>query len=173
MKGHAAAQPEAAAAARERIMRTLDAVKDPEIPVISVVELGVVRDVELADGVVTVTITPTYSGCPAMHVMEEDITAAVRELGFSDVRIRTVLLPAWTSDWINEGAREKLRRYGIAPPSHSAADALVQIGRRRTVECPFCGSMNTLLTSEFGSTACKALHRCKACSQPFEEFKTI
>lgn len=159
---------------RDAIYSALDEVMDPEVPVISVVELGIVRDVEVADEKVTVTVTPTYSGCPAMRVIEQDIQRALRELGCANVEVRTSYTPAWTTDWIPAEAREKLRAYGIAPPGPADHDALVTIGRRRpAVRCPFCGSLDTQLRSEFGSTACKAIHVCGSCRQPFEEFKPI
>lgn len=147
---------------------------DPEIPVISVVELGVVRDVSVSyDGTsVHVTITPTYSGCPAMREIESDIRVALENAGATTVTIDTVLAPAWTTDWIGADAKEKLRRYGIAPPAPAEHGGLVVLTRNRApVECPWCGSHNTRLQSEFGSTACKAIHVCNACRQPFDEFK--
>jgi len=164
----------AAAFTKDELMAVLDDVKDPEVPVLSVVELGVVRDVELSGEQVTVTVTPTYSGCPAMAVIERDITAALHEHGVPNVAIRTSYSPPWTTDWIPAEAREKLRAYGIAPPGPADHDAPVQIGRRRAaVRCPFCGSTRTVLKSEFGSTACKAIHVCEDCRQPFEEFKAL
>jgi ring-1,2-phenylacetyl-CoA epoxidase subunit PaaD len=145
-------------------------VKDPEVPVLSIVELGVVRQVEVDGTQATVTITPTYSGCPAMRVIEADITAALEAAGFTTVTINTVYAPAWTTDWMSEPAREKLRAYGIAPPG--PADSLVTLGATvREVSCPFCGSPDTGTESEFGSTACKSLHVCRSCRQPFEHFK--
>jgi ring-1,2-phenylacetyl-CoA epoxidase subunit PaaD len=158
---------------RESVFGILDTVKDPEVPVLSVVELGIVRDAEISDSGVTVVITPTYSGCPAMDAIEHDILEALRGAGIEEARVRTVLTPAWTTDWIGAEAREKLRAYGIAPPAHSGAHSPVQLRRREPVLCPFCGSANTSSRSEFGSTACKALHFCNACTQPFEEFKSI
>jgi ring-1,2-phenylacetyl-CoA epoxidase subunit PaaD len=152
----------------------LGQVMDPEVPVLSVVDLGIVRDVEVdADGAVMVSITPTYSGCPAMHAIEEDIIAALRAGGYPNARVRTVLSPAWTSDWIGPHARAKLAEYGIAPPARSAAatEALVPLQRR--VECPYCGSHNTATRSEFGATACKAVMFCNGCRQPFELFKAL
>ncbi|MEX2153369.1 MAG: 1,2-phenylacetyl-CoA epoxidase subunit PaaD, partial [Gemmatimonadaceae bacterium] len=117
---------------------------------------------------------PTYSGCPAMRVIEQDIEAAVRAHGVDDVRVTTSYSPPWTTDWISADAREKLRGYGIAPPGAADHDAPVSIGRRRpAVRCPYCGSADTELQSEFGSTACKAIHVCGSCRQPFEEFKAI
>jgi ring-1,2-phenylacetyl-CoA epoxidase subunit PaaD len=160
---------------RERAFEVLGAVPDPEVPVISVVELGIVRDVEVApDGAVTVTITPTYSGCPAMFEIEKDVRAALAEAGATRVDVRTVLSPAWTTDWIGPAAREKLRAYGIAPPGRAEPGGLVTLTRRRDpVPCPFCGSRDTVLRSEFGSTACKAIHVCNGCRQPFDEFKAF
>lgn len=158
---------------REGILSILDTVKDPEVPVLSVVELGIVRDVEFDGDAVTVVVTPTYSGCPAMQVIEDDIVAALHAAGIADARVRTVYKPAWTTDWIPDEAREKLRAYGIAPPGRAGVHAPVQLRRRESVACPFCGSANTAPRSEFGSTACKALHFCNACLQPFEEFKAI
>ena len=154
----------------------LEAVKDPEVPVLSVVELGIVRVVEVdhAGQAATITVTPTYSGCPAMRVIEEEIVAALRAGGFRTVEMKTVYAPAWTTDWISEAAREKLRAYGIAPPGNVTAEQLVPLGPVvRRVSCPFCGSPNTSLTSEFGATACKSLHVCRACRQPFEHFKAF
>ena len=158
-------------------MRVLGTVMDPEVPVISVVELGIVRDVAVVDGRVSVTITPTYSGCPAMREIESDIVRALADAGATDVAVVTVHSPPWTTDWIGADAREKLRAFGIAPPGAAQAatsDALVTLARARTaVRCPYCGSHNTELRSEFGSTACKAIHMCRACSQPFDEFKAF
>ena len=152
----------------------LNEVMDPEVPVLSVVELGIIRDVEVADSSVTVTVTPTYSGCPAMRVIENDIVTALNQHGIEDVKVRTTYSPAWTTDWIPASAREKLRAYGIAPPGAADHDAPVAIGRRRpAVRCPHCGSLSTQLKSEFGSTACKSIHVCASCQQPFEEFKAI
>lgn len=161
------------------LWQILDTVKDPEVPVLSVVELGVARDVRVADdGAIEVSITPTYSGCPAMHTIEADIVAAFHAAGHPDVRVRTVFTPAWTTDWIGPEAREKLRAYGIAPPGPRATgeDDLVPLLRRgapERVACPYCGSMETVLKSEFGSTACKSIWFCDGCRQPFEQFKAI
>ena len=148
-------------------------VPDPEVPVISVVELGIVRDVAVDGDAVTVTITPTYSGCPAMREIERDIVAALEARGFARVAVRTTYTPAWTTAWIDDDAREKLRAYGIAPPGPPEGPDLIPLRRRRVVPCPYCGSERTTLRSEFGSTACKAIHFCDACHQPFEEFKAI
>jgi ring-1,2-phenylacetyl-CoA epoxidase subunit PaaD len=154
-------------------------VLDPEVPAISVVELGIVRDVEVEqDGSVTVSVTPTYSGCPAMDVIEREIVAALAEGGWQ-ARVRRVYSPAWTTDWIGAEAREKLTAYGIAPPSAATGamlDQLVPLRRHAAVAvvaCPYCGSSATTMRSEFGPTACKAVMFCDACQQPFELFKAI
>ncbi len=164
---------------RESILDILAEVKDPELPMIDVVELGIVRDVSFADGHLTVDITPTYSGCPAMQVIEKEIVSTLAAHGFSDARIRTVYSPAWTTDWMTAEAREKLREHGIAPPhlveiSGGGIAELVSLRRAKpTTECPFCGSANTVEKSEFGSTACKAIHFCNNCHQPFDRFKAF
>ena len=165
----------AATGARERALAILDQVMDPEVPVLSVVELGIVRDVEVAGETVTVVVTPTYSGCPAMKLIEDDIVAALAAGGFSAARVRTVYAPAWTTDWLGDAAKEKLRAYGIAPPGSVATEQLVPLTSRRSpiVACPFCGSSRTEMRSEFGSTACKATMYCAECRQPFELFKRL
>jgi len=155
-------------------LEALASVMDPEVPVLSVVELGIVREVRVVGDAVTVTVTPTYSGCPAMRVIEEEIVAALEANGFRNVEIKTVYAPAWTTDWIAEPAREKLRAYGIAPPGRVTADRLVPLSPvMRTVACPRCGSADTSLKSEFGATACKSLHVCHSCREPFEHFKAF
>jgi ring-1,2-phenylacetyl-CoA epoxidase subunit PaaD len=160
---------------RDELLAVLDEVMDPEVPVLSVRELGIVREVEVdTAGVVTVTVTPTYSGCPAIQVIEQDIRAALAAAGHADVRVRTVYAPAWTSDWIAPAARAKLKAYGISPPARAESGELVQLLRRRAAaQCPYCDSYDTELRSEFGSTACKAVCWCRHCRQPFEEFKAI
>lgn len=158
------------------LLEILDEVTDPEIPVLTVRDLGIVRDAVRDDEGVTVTITPTYSGCPAMHEIEQAITAAFVSHGYHAVRVRTVYSPAWTSDWISDEGRVKLEAYGIAAPAHhkSVEQGLVAIAtRRQPVCCPYCRSTDTERRSEFGSTACKAIWFCRACTQPFEEFKAI
>jgi ring-1,2-phenylacetyl-CoA epoxidase subunit PaaD len=171
-----------AEALAERARTVLQLVKDPEVPVLSIVELGIVREVQADPDSrsVTVTITPTYSGCPAMKVIEDEITAVLTRAGFSEVKIETVYAPAWTTDWIPEHAREKLRQFGIAPPGmvqleppSRRAEPPSRRHAETTIECPYCGSSETGLVSEFGPTACKALHVCRACKQPFERFKTF
>ena len=159
---------------RDEVLGILADVKDPEIPVISVVELGIVRDVTVTGTGVIVTITPTYSGCPAMREIEADIMSALQEHGVSPVEIRTVYSPAWTTDWIDEEARAKLAAYGIAPPMRASASELITLTRRSSpIPCPFCHSLETERKSEFGSTACKAIWFCRGCQQPFEEFKAL
>ncbi len=154
--------------------RLLETVMDPEVPVLSVVELGIVRGVAVQGGDVTVTVTPTYSGCPAMRTIEEEIRAALQAGGFRTVTVRTVYAPAWTTDWMPAAARDKLRAYGIAPPGPAVQDAPVLLSPTvRRATCPFCGSRDTELRSEFGSTACKSLHTCRSCRQPFEHFKAF
>ena len=167
-----------APARREAAYAVLRRVMDPEVPALSVVDLGIVRDVEVAGDRVTVVVTPTYSGCPAMQVIEREIVDALTEAGLGEVTVRTVYWPAWTTEWISEEARERLRAYGIAPPGRvreETTETLVTITAREAphVPCPFCGSADTAMRSEFGSTACKAIHFCDACRQPFEEFKAI
>lgn len=157
----------------EQAWQVLARVADPEIPVISVTELGIVRDV-CADGDrVEVVVTPTYSGCPATEVIEQSIAAALREAGAREVRIQTRLAPAWTTDWIAPAAQEKLRRYGIAPPGASARADEQPLAFVPRVDCPLCGSRNTERLSQFGATACKALYRCRDCREPFEYFKPL
>ena len=158
----------------EAIWELLDRVKDPEVPVLSVVELGIVRDVRIAADGVTVVITPTYSGCPAMHVIEQDIMAELAASGVEPVHIDTVFSPAWTTDWMSDAAKAKLVAYGIAAPGKTERDdGLVTLTRRLAVKCPYCGSMKTTLKSEFGATACKSINYCESCKQPFEQFKAI
>ena len=168
-----------AAPTRESVLEILAEVKDPELPMIDVVELGIVRDVSFDDGRLTVDITPTYSGCPAMQMIEKEIVETLASHGFQDARVRTVYSPAWTTDWMTEEARERLRVHGIAPPGPVEHDAggiaeLVSLRRAKpTTACPFCGSANTVEKSEFGSTACKSIHFCSSCHQPFDHFKAF
>lgn len=154
-------------------------VTDPEMPMLTLVDLGVLRDVtEDADGTIVVTITPTYSGCPAMGTMRADLQRALTLAGFDAVRVRTVLAPPWSSDWITSEGRRKLQEHGIAPPHTTRSQRtgpipLTLSPRRTVVECPLCGSIDTEQTSEFGPTACKSLHRCRSCGEPFERIKEI
>jgi len=161
---------------REQVLGWLEDVKDPEVPVLSVVELGVVRDATIdIHGGVTVIITPTYSGCPAMRVIEDAIREALELRGVAQVSVRTTFTPAWTTDWIPESAKAKLEAYGIAPPGPVMADDELVPLRRAAAgpRCPFCKSSRTTLRSAFGSTSCKALWVCGECTQPFEQFKAI
>lgn len=150
-------------------------IPDPEIPVISIDDLGIVRDISVdADsGLVRVTITPTYSGCPAVQAITDHISWTVRQEGL-EAQVDTTLSPAWTTDWMSEKGRESLRRFGIAPPSGTRPAGPVPVGLSlRQVACPTCGSLETEELSRFGGTACKALRRCLTCREPFEEFKAI
>lgn len=158
----------------EQIWELMHQIPDPEIPVIDIVELGVIRAVKLNNkSSVEITITPTYSGCPAMKQMEDDIRKQLNEAGFSEIKINTVYNPPWTTDWITQEAKVKLNNYGIAPPEHSSIDKGVLLGRERIVKCPRCNSVATQLVSQFGSTACKALYKCSDCLEPFDYFKCI
>ncbi len=152
----------AAARQREQILDWLSEVADPEIPVLTIMDLGIVRDVDCSEGV-TVSLAPTYSGCPATEAIERSVVAALEERGVCNVRIKRVLSPPWTTDWISEEGRRKLRAYGIAPPER----------RDRPIACPRCESENTQVVSEFGSTACKASYKCLDCLEPFEYFKCL
>ena len=156
----------------------LGEVPDPEIPVISIVDLGIVRAVDVTDDECVVTITPTYSGCPAMEVIAEDIGRALRERGVESLRIATRLSPAWTTDWMSDAGKAALKGYGIAPPVQQVIDiSALSRGVKRhaiaqpVVACPHCGSTHTRLTSQFGSTPCKALYQCLDCREPFDYFK--
>lgn len=161
------------AAARMRAWEIAAEVPDPEVPVLTIGDLGVLRDVRLMeDGAVEVDITPTYTGCPAMSVFTMDIETALLKAGFPSVRIKTVLSPAWTTDWITEEGRRKLREAGIAPPQKAAGKAAL-LGLDPEIACPHCGHAETEKLSEFGATACKALYRCLGCREPFEYFKCI
>ncbi len=157
---HEAENLSAAGRQSEAIWAVLETVPDPEIPVVSVVDLGMVREVDAASR--RVVLTPTYTGCPATLVIENMVRGALDEAGFGDVRIETTLSPPWTTDWISEGGKRKLRDYGIAPPRGRS---------ERNVECPQCGSADTQEISRFGSTPCKALWRCRSCAEPFDLFK--
>ena len=154
---------------RQRAWDAVAGVVDPEIPVLTIADLGVLRDVAVTDGRVEVAITPTYSGCPAMNMIALEIELALAREGFCHSKVRTVLSPAWTTDWMSERGRQKLKEYGIAPPQPgSGRRALFGV---QQVACPQCGSVDTQVLSEFGSTSCKALWRCNACREPFDYFK--
>lgn len=163
-----------ASASIEQVYAWLQEVPDPEIPVLSVVDLGVVRDVSWDGDACVVVITPTYSGCPAMREITEDIRQVLARHGIGEVRVETRLSPAWTTDWMSEKGRAALKDYGIAAPAQQAID-ISGISRRSAgpaIECPRCGSRDTRLVSNFGSTSCKALYRCVSCREPFDYFKT-
>lgn len=161
-----------ASARTDAAWRILAGVLDPEVPVLSVLDLGIVREVrEADDGTLDVTLTLTYSGCPAAEVIEADVRAALAPLG--PVRVGTRLSPAWTTDWISDDGKRKLREYGIAPPGAAGGAGAAPIHIVRRVPCPRCASANTERLSAFGATACKALYRCLACREPFEHFKPL
>ena len=150
----------------EKIWQLLEEVVDPEVPVLSVLDLGIIRDIKFSaaqNNLIEVVITPTYSGCPAMDMIAMNIKLALVEHGYNNVKITSVLSPAWTTDWMTEAGKQKLKDYGIAPPAKS--------NQPENVECPQCHSSNTKLLSQFGSTACKALYQCNDCKEPFDHFK--
>ena len=154
------------------VWRALSGVMDPEIPVISVVDMGIIRDVAtLAEGV-TVTMTPTFSGCPALDVMRRDVEAAVRQMGVERVTVNVVLNPAWSTEWITDEGREKLRRFGLAPPPRHTGDP-VAVAFFDLAECPRCGSTNTSLRNAFGPTLCRMIWYCNVCQDAFEQFKAL
>lgn len=155
----------------EDIWGFLEDVKDPEVPVLTVVDLGVVRAVENIDDVWKITITPTYSGCPAMQVIEEDILSRLKKEGIN-AEVKLVLSPAWTTDWLSENGKKKLQEYGIAPPEDEV-DKSVLFGEPNKITCPNCKSKNTKMVSQFGSTACKAHYTCNDCLEPFDYFKCL
>ncbi|HEX9979695.1 MAG TPA: 1,2-phenylacetyl-CoA epoxidase subunit PaaD [Flavobacterium sp.] len=150
----------------------LQSVSDPEIPVLSIMEMGVVRSAEIINNVAEVVITPTYSGCPAMDVIGDDIKKALKESGYES-KIKLVLSPAWTTDWITPKGRQALEQYGIAAPLDPEADKEALLGNKKVVKCPQCGSTNTKMVSQFGSTACKAFFQCTDCHEPFDYFKCL
>jgi ring-1,2-phenylacetyl-CoA epoxidase subunit PaaD len=157
----------------EQIWHWLDEVKDPEIPVLSLIDLGVIQEVTCTDGRTEVVIIPTYSGCPAMKEMEADIVKVLHAHGVTDAKVHLRLSPAWTTDMITERGLKALEAYGIAPPPKATADKGVLLGRPHMVRCPQCRSGNTEMISQFGSTPCKALYRCVDCREPFDHFKCI
>ena len=156
----------------EKIWQVLDDVMDPEVPIISVVDLGIVREICETESQLVVNITPTYSGCPATLQIENDIRAALDAAGFDDVDLKTRLAPAWTSDWMSEKGRAALKDFGIAPPVGKVSKRAL-FGNEVPVPCPHCDSSETTVVSEFGSTACKALWKCNECKEPFDYFKCI
>lgn len=156
---------------RDDAWRIAASVPDPEVPVLTIEDLGVLRAVTLDGDRVQVDITPTYSGCPAMDTIRDDVVLALTAAGFDDVEVRLVLSPAWTTDWMSDAGKQKLTSYGIAPPTGRAAVASGPIRLALSVRCPQCGSLDTREVSRFGSTSCKALYECRACLEPFDHFK--
>lgn len=156
----------------QQVWEALTQVPDPEIPVINVVEMGIVREVQVKGDKAIITMTPTFSGCPALHVIRESLEATARQLGFAQVEVKTVLAPPWSTDWITPEAKEKLRQYGIAPAKPSTEMGLIQL-EVEAKPCPRCGSLNTTTKNTFGPTLCKSIHYCNACQEPFESFKTV
>jgi len=157
----------------EEIMNFLSEIPDPEIPVITIKELGILQGVEQnADGCI-VSITPTYTGCPAMKAIEDDVKKMLQEKGIEKASVKLLYSPAWTTDWISDEAKEKLRKYGIAPPAKITADKGALLGKPKILACPRCNSSNVEMISQFGSTACKALYKCLDCKEPFDYFKCI
>jgi len=154
----------------DKIWKLMEDINDPEIPVLSITDLGIVRDIKLTDSGVEVFITPTYSGCPAMDVISMNIRMTLLKEGFGKVKITQQLSPAWTTDWMTNKGKEKLKAYGIAPPVGKSFDKKY-LETELKVECPLCHSKNTKLLSQFGSTACKALYQCNDCLEPFDYFK--
>lgn len=156
----------------QEIWSLLETIPDPEVPVLSVIDLGIIRDVKVINGAAELTITPTYSGCPAMDVISMTIRMALLQKGYKDIKIKTVLSPAWTTDWMTEHGKQKLKAYGIAPPYGSKNNNEINLfAEPENVQCPLCNSYNTTMISEFGSTACKSLYRCNDCGEPFDHFK--
>jgi ring-1,2-phenylacetyl-CoA epoxidase subunit PaaD len=154
------------------IWSLLEQVTDPEVPVLSILDLGIVRDVKINDDQVAITITPTYSGCPAMDVISMNIRMLLLEHGFKNITIKQVLSPAWTTDWMSEAGKEKLRAYGIAPPNPLQQVCNTKLfAEEEAIACPRCHSFHTRRISEFGSTACKSLYQCNDCQEPFDYFK--
>ena len=151
------------------ITNLIASIPDPEIPVISIKELGILRSVEFKDNVYLVTITPTYTACPAVPYIEDQIKEKLRQVGIQNVKVELTYTPAWTTDWITEEAKLKLKNYGIAPPIHSSCNKVYP--QSKHVACPRCSSIDTDLLSQFGSTACKALYKCNSCKEAFEYFK--
>jgi ring-1,2-phenylacetyl-CoA epoxidase subunit PaaD len=167
----ATAQSQAYKAAVAALRALLDEVHDPEIPILTIADLGVLRDVRIEAGQPVVVITPTYSGCPAMHAIEDDIRQVLTAAGHREVRVETQLAPAWSTDDMSLAAHAKLRSVGIAPPTSVITDKRALLGEH--VMCPRCAARNTERVSEFGSTACKALYRCLSCLEPFDYFKCL
>jgi len=157
--------------AEQKIWKILEEVKDPEVPVLSIIDLGIVRSVNTSNDQVAVNITPTYSGCPAMDVIQMDIRLKLLEKGYKNIIISQSLSPAWTTDWMTEEGKRKLKAYGIAPPNPKQQFCSTEMFQQEAVQCPRCNSFHTEVISRFGSTACKALYRCLDCKEAFDYFK--
>jgi ring-1,2-phenylacetyl-CoA epoxidase subunit PaaD len=156
----------------KKIWKLLENVNDPEVPVLSVIDLGIVRDVKINDDEIEIIITPTYSGCPAMDMIKMNIKMVLLENGFQKIKITSILSPAWTTDWMSEHGKEKLKSFGIAPPTVKQQVCHTELFHNgEAIQCPRCNSYNTTLISQFGSTACKALYVCEDCKEPFDYFK--
>jgi ring-1,2-phenylacetyl-CoA epoxidase subunit PaaD len=153
------------------IWQTLNTIADPEIPVVTLVELGVVREVAVDGARVIITITPTFAGCPAMHAMREEIVEKLRAIGLEQIEVRTALNPPWTSEWLSDEVRSKLKQFGLAPPPRHSGN--IEIALMEVVACPHCGSKETVLDNAFGPTLCQSLHYCHACRQSFQRFKPL
>ncbi|MBS1636723.1 MAG: phenylacetate-CoA oxygenase subunit PaaJ [Bacteroidetes bacterium] len=156
---------------KEELFQLLSEIPDPEIPVVSIREMGMLRDINILDDGYEVVITPTYTGCPAMSMIESDIKSTLQKHGISPVSVKLVYSPAWTTDWMSAEAKEKMRKYGIAPPMQSTCNKWSAVGKPVVISCPRCQSKHTHVISHFGSTACKALYFCESCKEPFEYFK--
>ncbi|MEM7185124.1 MAG: 1,2-phenylacetyl-CoA epoxidase subunit PaaD [Bacteroidota bacterium] len=154
------------------LLDILSGVSDPEIPVLTVLDMGVIREAVEVDGVVQIKLTPTYSGCPAMDVISDDLVMAFNNAG-KEAKVSLVLAPAWSTDWISEAGKRKMEAYGIAAPLEETADKDALLGHKKIVKCTLCGSINTHVVSQFGSTACKALFQCDDCQEPFDYFKCL
>ncbi len=155
----------------QQIWQTLATIADPEIPVVSLVELGIVREVQIDGETIVITITPTFAGCPAMHHMREEIFEKLRAIGLEQIEVRTSLNPPWTSEWLSDEVRAKLDQFGIAPPPRHSGD--IEIKLMEAVTCPYCGSRDTVMDNAFGPTLCQSLHYCRACQQSFQRFKPL
>jgi len=156
---------------QDEVWEVLGQIQDPEIPVISLVEMGIIRQVDLDGEHATITIAPTFSGCPALQVIQQDIREILQRAGFNSVVVRLSYSPAWTTEWITEEGREKLKAFGIAPPVHHSG--LIELALVLPAPCPYCGSTNTNVKNEFGATQCRSISFCNQCQQPFEQFKPI
>tara|TARA_B100000902_G_C27021883_1_gene770035 strand:- start:216 stop:707 length:492 start_codon:yes stop_codon:yes gene_type:complete len=158
---------------QEQIMKILEGVMDPEVPVLSVLDLGVIRDVKIRKSGVEIDISPTYTGCPAMDVISSSVKNAILSIGVNNVKVNTVLTPPWTTDWISEAGRKKLEDFGIAPPQQNSKIKRELFEAAQKVPCPKCKASDTSCVSLFGSTACKALYKCNVCLEPFDYFKCL